>query len=236
MDKQNNTLKLKSSEELYGAAIIKAVKELQGLNPRQVASRSGAEYLETSTTTGRIKLKFFGRDYLINFPQYTVEKSDSEQEANNDQEVLAINRLLLLHYILSADGTSLGKKWTTLRQFSGGQSYESVLKTRFSKPLEQSFGGNLDGFIAAAEAIGGERLSFGDASFIFNVFPRLPLAVVLYLADEEFPSSADILFDTAAGNYLPTYDLTIVTSLLAEQLTKKRGSWRDLPYEEKQSE
>ncbi|MGM0656670.1 MAG: DUF3786 domain-containing protein, partial [Thermodesulfobacteriota bacterium] len=99
-----------------------------------------------------------------------------------------------------------------------------------SQPLDQAFATNVDAFIAAAEAMGGERLSLGDASFSFDILPRLRLAPVLYVADEEFPSSVDILFDAAAGNYLPTYDLTIVAAILAEKLTKKRGNWRDTPY------
>lgn len=108
-------------------------------------------------------------------------------------------------------------------------STRSFQPPRASQPLEQAFGSNSDGFVAAAETMGGEKLSLGDASFMFHALPRLRLAVILYLADEEFPSSVNILFD-AAANYLPTYDLTIVAAILVERLTGKRGSWRDLPY------
>jgi hypothetical protein len=230
MDRENNKLKLKTSEELYGPAVTKAVEELQNLDPQQAASMSGAEYQETSSTMGQIKLAFFGQDYLIHVPNYTVQKLDTEQASDKDQELIVIIRILLLHYLLNADGTPLAQSWATLSQFPGGQSYESVLKIRGSQPLEQTFATNVDGFIAAAEALGGERLSLGDVSFSFDILPRLRLAPVLYVADEEFPSSVDILFDAAAGNYLPTYDLTIVAAILAEQLTKKRGNWRDTPY------
>ncbi|MGM0383946.1 MAG: DUF3786 domain-containing protein [Thermodesulfobacteriota bacterium] len=230
MDRENNKPKLKTSEELYGPAITKAVEELQNLDPRQVALKSGAEYLETVSTMGQIKLAFFGQDYLIHVPQCTVEKVDTKQAADKDQEIIVITRILLLHYLLNADGTPLAQSWATLSQFPGGQSYESVLKIRGSQPLDQAFATNVDAFIAAAEAMGGERLSLGDASFSFDILPRLRLAPVLYVADEEFPSSVDILFDAAAGNYLPTYDLTIVAAILAEKLTKKRGNWRDTPY------
>ncbi len=230
MDTENNKLKHKTSEELYGPAVTKALEELRNLDPRQAASMSGVEYRETSSTMGQIKLAFFGKDYLIDVPQYTVEEVDREQAPDEDQEMIVIKRILLLHYLLNADGTPLAQSWATLSQFPGGQSYQSVLKIRGSQPLEQEFTTNVDGFIAAAEAVGGKRISLGDVSFSFDILPRLRLALVLYVADEEFPCAVDVLFDAAAGNYLPTYDLTIVAAILAEQLTKKRGNWRDAPY------
>ncbi|MBM4467033.1 MAG: DUF3786 domain-containing protein, partial [Chloroflexi bacterium] len=82
---------------------------------------------------------------------------------------------------------------------------------------------DLDGFVAAAEALGGERLTYGDASFLFPMFPRLRLAVVLYLADEEFPASANVLFDAAAGHYLPTEDLAVLGGMLTGRLIKSSG-------------
>lgn len=230
MERENNKLRLKSSEELYGPAITKAVEELQNIDPRQAALRSGGEYHEISSTRGTINLPFFGQDYLIRVPEYTVEKPDTEQKSFNDQEIIVIIRVLLLHYLLNADGTPLAQSWSTLGQFPGGQSYEAVLRTRASQPLEEAFGSNSERYRAAAEATGGERISLGDVSYSFDILPRLRLAPVLYVADEEFPCSVDILFDAAAGNYLPTYDLTIVAAILAERLTKHRGNWRDLPY------
>lgn len=219
----------KSAEEFYGPALTKAIQELQALDPWLVTLKSGAEYKELSATTGQIELKFFGEDHLIHFPQCTVHEADTGQEVKMDQETLIITRVLLLHYLINADGTRLADKWVSLRQLPGGLSYEPVLRTRANQPLEQAFESNLDGFVAAAEAMGGEKLSFGDASFMFHVLPRLRLAVILYLGDEEFPSSVNMLFDATADHYLSVYDLTIVAGILVERLTGKRGSWRDFP-------
>ena len=77
--------------------------------------------------------------------------------------------------------------------------------------------------MAAAKALGGESLTYGDAAFLFPMFPRLRLAVVLYLADEEFSASANVLFDAAAGHYLPTEDLAVLGGMLAGQLIKAGG-------------
>ncbi|MEJ2208321.1 MAG: DUF3786 domain-containing protein [Anaerolineae bacterium] len=76
------------------------------------------------------------------------------------------------------------------------------------------------GFQAAARAMGAESLSFGDASFLFRALPRLWMAVVLYVADDEFPASANVLFDASASHYLPTEDMAVLGGLLASRLIK----------------
>jgi hypothetical protein len=68
--------------------------------------------------------------------------------------------------------------------------------------------------------MGGERLSYGDSSFLFRALPRVWLAVVLNLADDEFPADASVLFDSAAEHYLPTEDLAVLAGMLAGRLIK----------------
>ena len=69
-------------------------------------------------------------------------------------------------------------------------------------------------------------MSFGDASFLFRVLPRLWMAVVLYLADDEFGASANVLFDGAADHYLPTEDLAVLGGMLSSRLIRIAGSLR----------
>jgi hypothetical protein len=52
------------------------------------------------------------------------------------------------------------------------------------------------------------------------VLPRVWLAVVLHLADEEFPASANVLFDASASHYLPTEDLAVLGGMLTGRLIK----------------
>jgi hypothetical protein len=68
-------------------------------------------------------------------------------------------------------------------------------------------------------------LRFGDASFSFRPLPRLALACVLWLGDDEVPGSAKVLFDAAAGHYLPTEDLAGDGGMLAGRLLKAKGIW-----------
>jgi hypothetical protein len=56
--------------------------------------------------------------------------------------------------------------------------------------------------------------------FAFRLLPRVWLAVVLHLADDEFPANANILFDATVSHYLPTEDLAVLGGMLAGRLSK----------------
>ena len=127
-------------------------------------------------------------------------------------------RLLLVHYLTTADGTPMASRWITFRQVPGGLGYWSAFQGRSSKRLAQRFGSDLESFVCVAEALGGERLTFGDASFMFRVLPRLWMAVVLHVADEEFGPEVNLLFDGSADHYLPTEDLAVLGGMMASHL------------------
>jgi len=41
-----------------------------------------------------------------------------------------------------------------------------------------------------------------DASFVFNITPRIPIAVLFWDGDDEFPTDAKILFDKTIIKHL----------------------------------
>lgn len=85
-------------------------------------------------------------------------------------------------------------------------------------PIEQAFGTQLDSFRAAAEKLGGRPVDMGDAAFEFNALPRVPITVVLWVADEEFPARVQFLYDKLADRHLPLDALWVLTKHLAKKL------------------
>jgi len=68
--------------------------------------------------------------------------------------------------------------------------------------------GEIEVFRRAAEQLGEDLLSIGDAGHAFPVPPHVQCAVVWWAGEEEFPASAAVLFDSSARRYLPTDGLT----------------------------
>ncbi len=198
--------------EVYGPALEKARHTLGTLDPREVAWRSGTTYHDSSR---QFEVQFWGKNYLIHYPEGRVEV---EKEAGREPSIAV--QIIVLHYLIQADGTRLADGWISFRQLPGGRGYDPAFQRRTSQRLAQAFQDFPQKLITAAHALNGERLTFGDASFMFHVLPRLRMAVVFYHGDEEFPASANVLFDGAASHYLPTEDLAVLGGLLTAQLLK----------------
>jgi hypothetical protein len=207
-------LKPRTPAETYGPALLKAQKAFRHMDPDEAAARSGVSYHALGPGNAHFCVHFFGILYRVQWPVGTIERDAEPARAD------IATRILLLHYLLTADGTPPAGKWISFRNLPGGLGYDTAFQGRANLRLAQAFGTDRASFVIAAHSLGGERLSFGDASFLFRVLPRVWLAVVLHLADEEFPASANILFDASASHHLPTEDLAVLGGLLAGRLIR----------------
>lgn len=201
--------KPRTPEETYGPALKKAQSAFPHLDPLETAARAAVTYDD-----GRFQVPFFGTMYHVHWPEGTV------QQVADQEKVDVATRILILHYLLTADGTPLAAEWIAFRSLPGGLGYDAAFQGRANLRLAHAFGTDKQAFENAARALGGERLSFGDTSFSFRLFPRAWLSIVLYLADDEFPASANVLFDAAVSHYLPTEDLAVLGGMLAGRLVK----------------
>jgi hypothetical protein len=208
---------IRTAKETYRPAWEKASLDLQNLEPQTIDWRSDARYQETEKGRGRFELSFLGRSYVVRYPDIAVWEEETGQEPS------ITTQILLLHYLIHADGTPPAGQWIAFREFPGGMGYEVAHRRRATIPLTQAFGQDKEAFVQAARALGGEPLEFGDASFLFRVFPRLWMAVVLHLGDEEFSPSVRILYDAAADHYLPTEDLAVLADVLRSRLIREAG-------------
>jgi hypothetical protein len=200
--------------ETYGPALQKAREAFLQLEPREAEARAAVSYQSHSTGEGHFEVPFWGTLYQVNWPDGTIRRMADQGRVD------IATQILLLHYLLAADGSPMASEWIAFRNLPGGLGYDAAFQGRANLRLAHTFATNREAFEAAARALGGERLSFGDTSFLFRILPRVWLAVILYLADDEFPASANVLFDAAASHYLPTEDLAVLGGLLAGRLIK----------------
>lgn len=204
----------RTSEERYAPALEKALAEWKKADPQETAWKAGAEFDSQSRTA---TLTMTGETYLIAHPDGAVRLKSS------DAEVPITTRILLFHYLLTADGTPPAGRWIAFRELPDAMVYDPAFQGRASQRVRGRFGMDLDAFHRAARALDADRLEFGDASYLFRALPRVWLAVVVYKGDEEFSPSANVLFDAAAANYLPTEDLAVLGGYLASRLIQVAG-------------
>jgi len=74
--------------------------------------------------------------------------------------------------------------------------------------------------IDSAGKLGGHTVAYGDVAVTVNAFNRVPITIVLWQGDEEFPAQGGILFDAAITDYLSTYDVTVLCESIIWKLVK----------------
>ncbi len=194
-------------------ALRKALGDLRSLDPYRVAARAGATVARTAQGLA-LTLPYYGRDLVLAWPSGEVLAAA--------RPLFRAAHLVVLHYLICADGTPLADRWLSFRELPDGRVYDAAFRKRACVPLIARFGARPEALAAAAQALGGQRLTFGDASFMFPVLPRVRAAVVLYLGDDEFPADVGMLFDASLRHYLPIEDVAVLGGLLAAELLRAK--------------
>lgn len=179
-------------------AYQKAHKDMAGISPYVVASKSGASF-----DGEKFAIPLLQRTFSIHFPDVKVEELGSDTPPPRWIEVL------LMHYLLHADGTPISGMWITYRHLPDALLFEQRFNSMAISPLIETFGNDAEGFCHAALSIGGKPMTrTGDAAFRFLALPKIAMGCILYLGDDEVSSSVNMLFDAVAPHYLPTEDLS----------------------------
>ena len=194
----------------YQQAFELACVRIRKMDLEESAKRAGADY-QSGGNGEKIIVHFFSEPYYIQFPQ--IEFSSPTKKT-----VSLVARILLLHYLMKADGSPLTGKWVGYKDIPGGLLYASVFARRVTEPLARKFGRSAKKFKEIGIKLGGDQGDFGDASFVLKVFPFIPFQYVLWEGDEEFPPTVQLLFDASIDHYLSLEDIVVLGQMATGRL------------------
>jgi len=186
-----------------------AIEELSRIPFEVILKRSGFESLLEST----FLIPFLDRKYLVSYPQF--EFSD---RAEGEKEIPLQEQVLILHYMMAPVMPSPTNRWIAYREITGAAFYFGAFVKRAVEPFKKVFGGNLAGFSQAAQKLEAQEIENGDAGFEFSVLPGVPLQLILWAADDEFPAEANILFDKNIGQILSPEDVAWLAGMVVYRL------------------
>ncbi len=204
-----------SKQKNYQQSFDLACATIKKMNPEERAKGAGAEY-QKGEDGEKITVHFFSEPYQIRFPQI-------EFYSPSKRVVSLVTRILLLHYLIRADGNPLAGEWVAYKDIPGGLLYAGVFARRATEPLQRRFGKSAKSFRQTGVQLGGEPVEIGDASFTLRAFPRVPLQYVLWEGDEEFPPSVQLLFDASVNHYLSLEDMVVLGQVTAGRLINRSG-------------
>lgn len=198
----------------FESAHKKALEDFRSLVPVPASNKSGAAYQD-----GRFTVRLVDRGYTISHPDGNIA------EAVTGTLPSVRIQVLLLHYLIQATGASLADRWVAYRELPGAHLFEKRFQQMSAGPLSAAFGQDAEAFRRVGLAVGGTPMDrTGDAAFRFLALPRLPVACILNLGEDEIPPAVNVLFDASAPEYLPTEDLSILGLHLAMTMLRLKGS------------
>lgn len=186
--------------------------ELAGRDPARTVAGSGAVWHRNNPDC--LELSFFGRQHTVSMPDFIVRDEFGRTSSNLDQ-------VFLLQYLLLADGTPLSGAWVSLAELPDGAFYERAFQSYSGSLVARAFRGRLEQLREIALSLDGEELEMGDLAFRFWALPRVPLALVYWTGGEEFPDSAQVLFDRSASQYHQLEMLAHIGAVLCERVLRR---------------
>ncbi|MBI5847499.1 MAG: DUF3786 domain-containing protein [Nitrospirae bacterium] len=174
----------------YSSIYRGLISRLPECDFQESADRLGLEYIE-----GGIQVCFLKREYRI---------TANGVEPLDGQPVNVNNRSVLLYYLLSKGRGDPENSYVLFESIPGMISGLTFQGRLMNTPLERYFGNDYVKFSETAVKLGGikeESLS-GTHLWRFNVLPKIPVKIVFYEADDEFPINIQIMLDRTALNFL----------------------------------
>jgi len=189
-------------------------EQLEKLDGTETARRAKCQYLNNPD---RYILAMLNTEYVIDLQNsqiYSIQPEIPHKPAE------FLEQLCLLAYLINAKDIPLVNKLVKAETFPGGQFFFRGQHSLPTVKLENNFGDNPETLNKITSQFNAKKCTYGDASIEINVLPRIPLTIIVWRGDEEFPARASILFDKTTADQLQLDALLTAANLTVEALIK----------------
>ena len=139
--------------------------------------------------------------------------------AESDLACSPFDAAMLLFYLRASDGTPTSGTWVSFRELPNASLYHQAFTGYTGNRLAATFGLAPASLDRSARNLGGEPIvGLAPHAWRFLALPRVPLAACLWPGDEEMRAQAAVLFDSSAGQHLPTDGLALLGAGLTGRL------------------
>jgi hypothetical protein len=172
---------------------------LAACDRREVLERTLTPY---STDEHGYVVAVFGHPVIVDPAARTFKASSPEGEFVLTKTAY-FSRLSILRYLLDAQAIPPTGRLLKPTELKSGQIY---LQGSHLLPLDAvaaRYGKDPSGFLQQGARYGAEPRSYGDSAIELAPFPRVPITMILWQEDEEFPARCYLLFDETCELHLP---------------------------------
>jgi hypothetical protein len=153
--------------------------------------------------SGLYTVRSFGQDIVVSPKDRTVSAS-LPAPGRLTAEYGKLFPLAVLWYLVLAKDIAPTGRLIPLEDLRGGDIFARGSHVLPLENVARRYGNDKAGFVKKGLENGGVSLPLADAAVRLYPLPRVPATVTLWLANEEFPARAGLLFDSTSGLQLPT--------------------------------
>ncbi|MBN1847242.1 MAG: DUF3786 domain-containing protein [Deltaproteobacteria bacterium] len=191
-------------------------QSLSGKDPQLLSKYSKADIQANERGENFLILPFLGRFIHITWPDLAFSYQDSKDEIPIQQQVLMLH---YLHGSFSSTGAAPTGEWISFQDVPEGRFYMDAFTRRAKDPLIKGFGHQPERMVELASKIYNiSSLDYGDFSVIVNALPLVPVALVMWEGDDEFPPEGNILFDRNISGILSAEDIAWLAGMVVYPL------------------
>ena len=165
-------------------------------------------------------VRFLGAPYRIHRKTGDAQRQvgDTWVDGNSHGEIMTLMDLVCD----SKEDRHLSGRWKNMADF--GLLFHRNHLEQEKDPWAEKFQNDQAGFRRACAALGGKPVKLGDIGYAIEVFDGLPIALQLWLGDDEFPPNLRFLWDENALQYIRYetmfYCLGVLLERIGEEMAK----------------
>jgi len=184
---------------MISPGVEKAWEVLRGIDP-SVVCRNALVTFDAETTL--YTLRSFCTDFHINPEERSIK-------SNTTQGEILITRYgyFFIHsclwYLIHAKDIPLTGRLIRPESIKGGELFFRGSHVLPLDKISGTYGEDRGAFIKRGDELCAEVAGYGDVSLQLLPMPRIPVMLILWLKDKEFPPRADLLFDSTCEMHLP---------------------------------
>jgi len=127
--------------------------------------------------------------------------------------------LIILTYLLRAQAIEIGERMVNEKQIPGGETFFRGPHSLNTRPMEELFGEDSKAFLSAGKRLEGKVRNLGDAAICLPVLPRVPVTLILWERDDEFPAEITVNFDSTISSHLPLDIIWAMVDVVSKWMT-----------------
>ncbi len=179
--------------------------DLKTCDPKDVVNRTGAVW---DPESGQYEICIWGNDYIIAPDKCRIAPKTSGQSSYQD-----FLYLFMVYYLIHGQDISPSGTWVSEKDIKGGEGFFRGPHLIPVQSIADAAANDVNLFNQACEQLKGVPIEFADAAFSFEITPAIPMALLFWEGDEDFPCDVKMLLDQTIDQHL---SLDIIFALAVE--------------------